>query len=71
MASLFEMELVLGMIKTILETNQNHCDYEYLSNLAQELQQKIDENTTCGSCKKSCGNKHCPVAHLRSKNVKG
>lgn len=62
------MKHTLNRIKTILERNTNHCDYDYLVNLAQELQKKIDENTTCGTCSKSCGNKHCPVAHLRSKN---
>ena len=61
MASLFEMELVLEQLKNILATNTNHAKYEFLKELAEELQHKIEQikQQTCGICEKPCGNNWC------------
>jgi len=69
MASLFEMELVLEQLRRILESNVNHCDYEYLRVLAEELQDKIEllKQQTCGICEKPCGNDWCVT---KDKDVK-
>jgi hypothetical protein len=54
------MKQTLNRIKTILERNTNHCDYDYLVNLAQDLQDKITKaEKKCPFCKVPCPNKDC------------
>lgn len=55
------MKQTLNRIKTILERNTNHCDYDYLVKLALVLQYKITEaeEKKCPFCKVPCPNKDC------------
>ena len=38
----FTVKQTLSKIETILRTNPNHCDYDYLEGLAQKLQEILD-----------------------------
>ena len=58
MPSDFEIQLVIEQIDSILEGNVNHANYNYLKELKEELESKL-QYKGCGYCEKPCGNSYC------------
>ena len=54
----FQMKQVIDQVESILKHRPNHCDFEFLKGMKEELEEKLQKQP-CDFCEEHCGNAHC------------